>query len=695
MGGRWASLVVGLAAAAACTGRHATDGARARDPLAAGLVALAAGRPDVAAHRFAAAARCHPAVDDLTLYLRARAAAASGRADAAVQLVEELLARRPDSAWAGQARLLAGEVRRRTADLPAAQRWLESAAATLPAGSPRWLRATLELAEVEHARGADPAALELATAVRRRSPLTPAGRRARRLVERIRAAAPELFTDPEAEIVEAELRLRENDPRGAAAEVAAALRAATDRAQRARALWVRAQAEHALGRAAAAEVTCRTLADLDADLGARALAAAATWRWNADDDEGALALFDEVSRRWPESAQAPESVYAVGRIHQEARRFEEAARAYATLATRWPASPLAPEARWRAAWVRYLAGDFAAAAAAFAAADGEPTDDQGLAAAYWRARALEQLGDPAAPALLAALAEEHPATYYGRLARARLGRVSDASPPADLRAPPPQFPSDLAGPYADGARVLVDLGLHAFAREELDALRARGGADVRLVVAYAAARAPDAAARLAVALGPHGALERYAYPLAYWETVRREAAQAGVDPLLVLALMRQESFFDPAAASPADAQGLMQLLPRTAREVAAAAGRAPPSLAALHEPATAIALGTLHLRGLLDRYAGSWPKALAAYNAGVDAVARWEQRYGERPDDEFVELISFRETRDYVKRVLRNYETYRRLYAPPSPAATSAGSPPKAPFDMIAMTSPGRADATR
>src|SRR5579885_2022565 len=190
-----------------------------------------------------------------------------------------------------------------------------------------------------------------------------------------------------------------------------------------------------------------------------------------------------------------------------------------------------------------------------------------------------------------------PPTTVG--SRARLGRVSDASPPADLRAPPPQFPSDLAGPYADGARVLVALGLRAFAREELDALRARGGADVRLVVAYAAARAPDAAARLAVALGPHGALERYAYPLAYWETVRREAAQAGVDPLLVLALMRQESFFDPAAASPADAQGLMQLLPRTAREVAAAAGRAPPSLAALHEPATAIALGTLHLRGLL------------------------------------------------------------------------------------------------
>jgi soluble lytic murein transglycosylase len=686
-------LVVGLAAAAACTGRHPTGDARTRDPLAAGLVALAAGQPDAAAHRFEAAARRYPVVTDLTLYLRARAAAASGRADAAVQFVEDLLARQPESAWAGPARLLAGQVRRQTADLPGARRWLESAAATFPAGSPRWLRATLAAAEVEHACGADRAALDLATAVRRRSPLTPAGRRARRLAERIRASAPELFADPEAKIVDAELRLRENDPRGAAAEVAAALAAVTERAPRGRALWVRAQAEHALGRTAAAEATCRTVADLDADLGARALAAAATWRWNADDDRGALALFDEVIQRWPESIQAPESMYAVGRIHQEAGRFEEAARAYATLAIRWPTSPLAPEARWRAAWVRYLAGDFAAAAAAFAAADGEPTDDQGLAAAYWRARTLEQLGDPTAPALLAALADEHSATYYGRLARARLGRLAETSA-ADRRAPPPPFPPDLGGAYADGARVLIGLGLYTFAREELDALRARGGADARLVVAYAAARAPDAAARLAVALGPHGELERYAYPLAYWAIVRREAEKASVDPLLVLALMRQESFFDPGAVSPADAQGLMQLLPRTAREVAAAAGRPPPSLPALRQPATAIALGTLHLRALLDRYAGSWPKALAAYNAGVDAVAKWEQRYGERPEDEFVELISFRETRDYVKRVLRNYEIYRRLYAP-SPAATSAGSPPKAPFDMIAMTSPGRADATR
>jgi len=684
---------VGLAAVAACTGRHAAGTARSTDPLAAGLAALAAGRTDAATRRFEAAARRHPAVEDLTLYLRARAAAAAGRADAAVALVEELLARRPDSAWAGPARLLAGRVRRRAGDLLGARRWLEDACASFSAGSPRWLRATLDLAEVEHGLAADGAALDLAAAVRRRAPLTPPGRRARRLFDRVRAANPDLLADPEARVADAETRLREDDPGGAATEVAAALPALAEGGLRARALWVRAQAEHALGRAAAAEATCRALADLDAELGARALAAAATWRWNADDDAGALVLFGEVSRRWPESPQAAESVYAIGRIRQEAGSFEDAAAAYESLAARWPASPLAAEARWRAGWVRYLAGDFAAAADAFGRADADAIDDFGLAAAYWRARALGQLADPAAATLLAAIAAAHPATYYGWLASERLGQGDDASVPTDLRASAVPFPSDLEGAHADGARTLIALGLYAFAREELDALRARG-ADARLVAAYAAARAPDIAARLAVALGPRPDLERYAYPLAYWGSVRRQAAAAGVDPLLVLALMRQESLFDPQAVSPADAHGLMQLLPRTAREVAAAAGRPPPSVPALNRPATSIALGTLYLHRLLDRYAGSWPKALAAYNAGVDAVAKWEQRYGERPEDEFVELISFRETRDYVKRVLRNYQIYRRLYAP-SPAATSAGRPPKAPFDMIATTSPGRADPTR
>ena len=145
----------------------------------------------------------------------------------------------------------------------------------------------------------------------------------------------------------------------------------------------------------------------------------------------------------------------------------------------------------------------------------------------------------------------------------------------------------------------------------------------------------------------------------------------------------------------------MQLLPATARDAGAStAGRpAPDRAGAASRRELNVDLGTSLLRQLLDRYGGSRVKALAAYNAGEDAVAKWERRYGTRPDDEFVELISYRETRDYVKAVLTHYEVYRQLYASaaaaPSPSATSRGNPPNAPFDMITMTSPGRADSSR
>ena len=194
--------------------------------------------------------------------------------------------------------------------------------------------------------------------------------------------------------------------------------------------------------------------------------------------------------------------------------------------------------------------------------------------------------------------------------------------------------------------------------------------------------------------GSPGALREYLYPLGYWETVRAAAGAHGVDPLLVLAVIRQESRFEPEAVSSAGARGLMQLLPATARQLAAD-GAPPRAEPALEDVGTNIGLGTRLLARLLRQYDGATAKALAAYNGGEDAVAKWERRYAGRAPDEFVELISFRETRDYVKSVVRNYRAYRRLYAAASPATTSVGSPPKAPFDMMAMTSPGRAEATR
>jgi soluble lytic murein transglycosylase len=239
----------------------------------------------------------------------------------------------------------------------------------------------------------------------------------------------------------------------------------------------------------------------------------------------------------------------------------------------------------------------------------------------------------------------------------------------------------------------MDLGLPQLARREVDALR--GSEDPELVVrAFESIGAPEAAIQLAASLPKSDRTRRHLYPLGYWDVVRATAEREGLDPLLVQALIRQESAFAARAVSPVDAQGLMQLMPSTASEVAVERGLPPPDRARLTDVDTNVTLGTALLRRLLAHYNGSEIKALAAYNAGEDAVRKWEVRYGQRDDDEFVELISFRETKRYVKGVLENYQVYRTLYAP-SAVASERGSPPNAPLDMMTMTSPDRADVTR
>jgi soluble lytic murein transglycosylase len=718
--GRPVGWVVGLVVAAACA-TTAPEPRSGREPLGAGLAALKAGDLDGAAALLADAARRYPVLADYGLYFQARAAARAGRPAVARDRAQRLLALHPDTVWRGAAYLLAGEVAADADDTMEGRDLLAAARAVLPPGSDRWARASLALAELEGRDGNPAAALDLVRELRRSRPRSLAARRARRLAERLRAEHPE--TPAWSGVEEAEMRLREGDAQGARAAATSALEGELEPDDQGRALWVRAQAEHALGLGTEAEGTCRTLAAGPyGPLGPRALVAAATWRWNADDDQDAIRLFREAVDRSPTSPQAGEALYAIGRIHQEhalgdpgggkgSRRWAEAAAAFAQLAERFPQSPLASEARWRVGWVHYLAGNLEAAERTFRMLAERSAAGPRAAAEYWQARALERLGrDTEARRSLAHIADRHELSYYAALADERLGRVVLAATPpvgAALDATPAAFPAELEGAHAERARLLAELGLPRFARLELEALEAAGAPRRRLLEAYTAVGAPGAALRLAREMRPDAstdlpaALGRYLYPLGYWPAVEGAAQASGLDPLLVAAVIRQESLFDPDAVSPADARGLMQLLPATARDLMAGPGGAPDRARvreAIQRPRTNIELGSMLLARLLGRYGGSRVKALAAYNAGEDAVAKWERRYAGREPDEFVELISFRETRDYVKAVLRNHRIYTRLYAgvpPPSASARSAGSPPKAPFDITTMTSAGRAEATR
>ncbi len=152
------------------------------------------------------------------------------------------------------------------------------------------------------------------------------------------------------------------------------------------------------------------------------------------------------------------------------------------------------------------------------------------------------------------------------------------------------------------------------------------------------------------------------HPLPFRTELEAEADSAGLDPYLVAALIRQESAFDAQARSVADARGLMQVLPSVGAGYAKTMGLADWDPVLLYQPGVNLHFGIEHLREGMERYRQP-EEALAAFNAGVQRVDRWLDLRGVKDDPEiFVERIPFTETRDYVRRVMRNLAVYRALY---------------------------------
>lgn len=343
-------------------------------------------------------------------------------------------------------------------------------------------------------------------------------------------------------------------------------------------------------------------------------------------------------------------------------------RTFERLAREYPGTPLAHEARWRVGWIRYGQGRWQEAAETFAAIARSEGAESGADGLYWEARALEHAGQRGtALDIYRQILETAPWSYYAYWAEQRLGenRVASAAPrttPIAQRIGPAPGAAD-DDFHLVRARALQAAGVRQLALRELRAFEREQPQDPALVeflvTAYPATDGYRDAMRVQKLIGSPSAEQLY--PLAYWPQITAQSGPGWPGPFVILALMRQESMFDPAARSPADARGLMQLLPQTAATTASEIGQ-PFRLEELEDPDVNITLGVAHFDALRRRYGGDWLKALAAYNGGPDAVAKWEGRFGHLEPDEFVESITYRETRDYVKRVTANYRRYQQLY---------------------------------
>lgn len=146
------------------------------------------------------------------------------------------------------------------------------------------------------------------------------------------------------------------------------------------------------------------------------------------------------------------------------------------------------------------------------------------------------------------------------------------------------------------------------------------------------------------------------FPVVQWEIIQKQAKAEGVDPILVMSLIKQESAFDGEAHSVSGASGYMQLMPFTASDVEGDVERRD-----LLDAETNIRIGTKYLKKMITRFGGNIPLALAAYNAGPSAVDRWvKEGRASKGMLEFIEQIPYRETRDYVGTIFRNYVWYKK-----------------------------------
>lgn len=156
------------------------------------------------------------------------------------------------------------------------------------------------------------------------------------------------------------------------------------------------------------------------------------------------------------------------------------------------------------------------------------------------------------------------------------------------------------------------------------------------------------------------ALYSVLYPFSFADDIARAAAEFGVDPILTVSIIRQESIFDPQILSPVGAVGLMQIMPYTGEEIAGDLGEKF-ELDSLTSAPFNIRYGTHYIGKLLNQFSGDHVLAIAGYNGGPHNAKRWRETNKNDDFDMFIEDIGFTETRIYVKKVLANYWTYSRL----------------------------------
>ncbi|HSA58894.1 MAG TPA: transglycosylase SLT domain-containing protein [bacterium] len=392
----------------------------------------------------------------------------------------------------------------------------------------------------------------------------------------------------------------------------------------------------------------------------------------SQDFETAIRANEDLRRLFPKSREGQEALRRIAFLHQDSGDYASALRVLKDLVARTKARSEKRLYLERMGWCHFRLEQYEAAVDRF---DDALALEETPRSLYWKGRSLERLGrNDEAEEVLHQVVLVYGGRYYGIRAAERLGsrlHGGKTSVSATLESWWTRIPggivwdrwSSSAEASRDLERVheLTDLGLIEDAAVETRRSRIRLG--LQLPPDPTQIRKDGGGGFTFVIRSPHAEDGEYRIPYAdHLFSEFKKAGVAGIDPLLLFAMMRQESRFREDIVSPAGAIGLLQIMPATGRRLAADAGWDEYRSEWLYDPFTNIDLSVRYVEKLSKMFEGRWYAVAASYNAGEQVVSEWFRQRKNFLEEEFIEEIPYQETRDYVMKIYANWKAYKVIY---------------------------------
>ncbi|MHB1347750.1 MAG: transglycosylase SLT domain-containing protein [Candidatus Humimicrobiaceae bacterium] len=418
---------------------------------------------------------------------------------------------------------------------------------------------------------------------------------------------------------------------------------------------------------------------------------------NLNSYDEALNSYKKLLDIFPQSNYGDDSLYRSGRISYIADDWQNAAFYFQRLIDEYPDGDKLSDGYWELGWIQYRLEEFENAAITFknmaAKFNGGALEEKGL---FWQAKSFLKLNrNIEAMQLFEKTFSQDPLSYYGFASAEILKKngSSVAMPDIDKDLNPqnpeieeiiPEIYDELVpkkitevkdATHINKAKELLFIKFYDSAAAEIAASKNETDSDPEklLEISTLYLLSKDYENSIAIVQKNYSKLASTLtgnkkdyyyflfYPYAYKDLVLKYCTKYNVEPDFLLAIIREESRFKADAGSHAGAQGLMQIMPATGKSIANQIG-INYSESILHDPETSITMGSYYISQMLANFSNNKYFALGAYNGGPGAMQRWISKYGGLDIDEFIESLTYDETKNYIKKVMASYFIYDFLY---------------------------------